>query len=72
MDALQPSSESREIASLPTLLRGVLPLIASMHPLENWDPPANLIGLFTDIDDTLTTGGAVAPDAMPFTRAGER
>ena len=64
MDALHPSSESREIASLPTLLRGVLPFFASMHPLENWDPPGDLIGLFTDIDDTLTTDGTVAPDVV--------
>jgi len=35
-----------------------------MQPLHTWNPPSNLIGLFTDIDDTLTTDGAVAPEVV--------
>ena len=37
-----------------------------MRPLSDW-PPADrcrLIGVFTDIDDTLTTEGAITPDAL--------
>lgn len=37
-----------------------------MEPLANW-PLAErrqIIGVFTDIDDTLTTGGAITPDAL--------
>ena len=37
-----------------------------MKPLQHW--PANerreLVGVFTDIDDTLTTDGAITPDAL--------
>ena len=39
----------------------------TMQPLSTWNPPNDLIGLFTDIDDTLTTDGIVPPavvDAM--------
>ena len=35
-----------------------------MQPLSNWRPPQGLIGVFTDIDDTLTTDGAITPDAL--------
>jgi HAD superfamily hydrolase (TIGR01484 family) len=35
-----------------------------MLPLSAWNPPANLAGLFTDIDDTLTTEGAITQDAL--------
>ena len=31
----------------------------SLQPLDTWTPPSALIGVFTDIDDTLTTDGAV-------------
>jgi HAD superfamily hydrolase (TIGR01484 family) len=34
-----------------------------MRPLSQWCPPHGLIGVFTDIDDTLTTNGAITPDA---------
>ena len=37
-----------------------------MQPIANW-PLAhrrNIIGVFTDIDDTLTTEGAITPDAL--------
>ena len=37
-----------------------------MEPLSDW-PLADrrrIIGVFTDIDDTLTTGGAITPDAL--------
>ena len=35
-------------------------------PLERWAGPTRraLAGVFTDIDDTLTTGGAITPDAL--------
>jgi HAD superfamily hydrolase (TIGR01484 family) len=35
-----------------------------MQPLSEWRPPQGLIGVFTDIDDTLTTDGAITPDAL--------
>ncbi len=41
-----------------------------MRPLATW-PIAdrrNLIGVFTDIDDTLTTDGAITPDALAALR----
>ncbi|ODU61602.1 MAG: HAD family hydrolase [Comamonadaceae bacterium SCN 68-20] len=34
-----------------------------MQPLAQWQPP-RLRGVFTDIDDTLTTGGAITADAL--------
>jgi len=34
-----------------------------MRPLANWQP-GQPIGVFTDIDDTLTTDGAITPDAL--------
>ena len=34
-----------------------------MRPLADWQP-GKLIGIFTDIDDTLTTEGAITPDAL--------
>ncbi len=37
-----------------------------MRPLQTWPAEARgaLIGVFTDIDDTLTTEGAITPDAL--------
>ena len=37
-----------------------------MRPLSDWPLAArqNIIGVFTDIDDTLTTAGAITPDAL--------
>ncbi len=35
-----------------------------MQALTNWQPPAHLTGVLTDIDDTLTSGGAITPDAL--------
>ncbi|MDZ7867014.1 HAD-IIB family hydrolase [Acidovorax sp.] len=37
-----------------------------MHPLTHWHIAATppLLGVFTDIDDTLTTDGAITPDAL--------
>ena len=37
-----------------------------MEPLSNWplEDRRQLIGVFTDIDDTLTTEGAITPDAL--------
>lgn len=39
---------------------------AAMQPLAAWPVAerAGLIGVFTDIDDTLTTEGAITPDAL--------
>jgi HAD superfamily hydrolase (TIGR01484 family) len=34
-----------------------------MQPLRDWTAPG-LVGVFTDIDDTLTTQGAITPDAL--------
>ena len=34
-----------------------------MHLLANWRP-GKIVGVFTDIDDTLTTEGAITPDAL--------
>ena len=34
-----------------------------MRPLAQWQP-GQIIGVFTDIDDTLTTDGAITPDAL--------
>ena len=37
-----------------------------MQPLDLWPTVArrDLVGVFTDIDDTLTTEGAITPDAL--------
>ena len=35
-----------------------------MQALAHWQPPKNLLGVFTDIDDTLTTDGAITADAL--------
>ncbi|MCO4094776.1 MAG: HAD-IIB family hydrolase [Acidovorax sp.] len=37
-----------------------------MQALNHWPPEArrDLVGVFTDIDDTLTTEGAITPDAL--------
>lgn len=37
-----------------------------MHPLKTWPQQAihRITGVFTDIDDTLTTDGAITPDAL--------
>ena len=37
-----------------------------MNPLSSWPPTARnaIVGVFTDIDDTLTTEGAITPDAL--------
>ncbi|GKS84066.1 Cof-type HAD-IIB family hydrolase [Acidovorax sp. SUPP1855] len=40
------------------------PLPATLQPLAAWQPPATLAGVFTDIDDTLTTDGAITADAL--------
>ena len=39
---------------------------ADMAPLATWSVPrgAGLVGVLTDIDDTLTTEGAITPDAL--------
>ncbi len=36
----------------------------TMRPLAEWCPPRQPIGVLTDIDDTLTTDGAITPDAL--------
>ena len=35
-----------------------------MRPLSDWLPPRDIVGVFTDIDDTLTTDGAITTDAL--------
>ena len=35
-----------------------------MRPLSSWQVPCPIVGVFTDIDDTLTTEGAITPDAL--------
>jgi HAD superfamily hydrolase (TIGR01484 family) len=35
-----------------------------MRPLSSWQLPCPIVGVFTDIDDTLTTEGAITPDAL--------
>jgi HAD superfamily hydrolase (TIGR01484 family) len=35
-----------------------------MQPISDWLPPRDIVGVFTDIDDTLTTEGAITPDAL--------
>ena len=35
-----------------------------MQALEDWNPPVHLRGVLTDIDDTLTTEGAITQDAL--------
>lgn len=42
------------------------PLVKRMRPLADWPLAArrNIIGVFTDIDDTLTTDGAITADAL--------
>ena len=35
-----------------------------MRPLSSWQVPCPIVGVFTDIDDTLTTDGAITPDAL--------
>ena len=35
-----------------------------MQPLSTLRPPTGLVGVLTDIDDTLTTDGAITPDAL--------
>lgn len=41
-----------------------MPARSPMLPLRAWNPTANLAGLLTDIDDTLTTEGTITPDAL--------
>ena len=35
-----------------------------LSPLKTWRATQRIAGLFTDIDDTLTTDGAITPDAL--------
>lgn len=35
-----------------------------MQPLSDWHPSRDILGVFTDIDDTLTTEGAITPEAL--------
>lgn len=36
----------------------------TLRPLAEWSPPRHPAGVLTDIDDTLTTEGAITPDAL--------
>jgi len=42
-----------------------------MNPLSSWPQSARakIVGVFTDIDDTLTTDGAITPDALQALQA---
>jgi len=35
-----------------------------MRALSEWHPTKRIIGVLTDIDDTLTTDGAITPVAL--------
>ena len=37
---------------------------SGLQSLAGWQPPRGLRGVLTDIDDTLTTDGAITPDAL--------
>ena len=52
--------------SAPQLSNGPPVLPPGVQPLGAWPPAARqqLTGVFTDIDDTLTTHGAITPDAL--------
>ena len=39
-------------------------MAGTLQPLAHWRPPADLLGVFTDIDDTLTTDGAITSEAL--------
>lgn len=43
-----------------------MPGVGGMQPLAQWPAAARarIAGVLTDIDDTLTTGGAITPDAL--------
>jgi hydroxymethylpyrimidine pyrophosphatase-like HAD family hydrolase len=45
-----------------------------MLPLREWPEPARrgIVGVLTDIDDTLTTEGAITPDALAALAALQR
>ncbi|XDF38008.1 HAD-IIB family hydrolase [Paracidovorax avenae] len=45
------------------------PSAADLLPLSLWQPPGDLIGVFTDIDDTLTADGAITADALDALQA---
>ncbi|AVS68751.1 HAD family hydrolase [Paracidovorax avenae] len=45
------------------------PAAADLLPLSLWQPPRDLLGVFTDIDDTLTTDGAITADALDALQA---
>ena len=46
-------------------------LSPNMNPLSSWPQSARakIVGVFTDIDDTLTTDGAITPDALQALQA---
>lgn len=45
------------------------PAAADLLSLSLWQPPRDLLGVFTDIDDTLTTDGAITADALDALQA---
>ena len=59
---------SSRVEPVPDLIRepGIHPCTRSMQPLSDWplEDRRQLVGVFTDIDDTLTTDGAITPDAL--------
>ena len=58
-----PKARSTTATTKPSEAQAVA---TPMRPLQTWSAEARgtLIGVFTDIDDTLTTDGAITPDAL--------
>ena len=57
---------ARAKASRPAKAEPSTAHATTMQPLRTWplDARGALVGVFTDIDDTLTTEGAITPDAL--------
>lgn len=51
---------------MPQFFHCSMPPIPTLQPLTDWPMHArrNIVGVFTDIDDTLTSHGAITPDAL--------
>lgn len=48
----------------PTVTHQLYDPMHDLSPLTTWRATQRISGLFTDIDDTLTTDGAITPDAL--------
>ena len=60
------ASATKRAATTPAAAPAAPFAATPMRPLQTWpvDARSALIGVFTDIDDTLTTDGAITPDAL--------